>query len=91
MGLSPDGQTCVTADSDTGVMRAYQGDALTFTHQKFAVDLFAAAAPVQLLAAVATPRMAVGTIVLTSSGTLAFTLEGMVTVSHLDEMQRLPR
>ncbi len=91
VGLSPDGQTCVTADSDTGVMRAYQGDALTFTHQKFAVDLFAAAAPVQLLAAVATPRLAVGTIALTSSGTLAFTLEGMVTVSRLGEMQRLPR
>lgn len=91
MGLSPDGQTCVTADSDTGVLRAYRGDRLTFTHQKFAVDLFAAAPPVQLLAAVATPRLAVGKITLTSSGVLVFTMEGMITVSSLDAMQRLPR
>lgn len=87
---SPDGRYCATSDSETGIIRVYSDEALRFSHQKFAVDLYADARPVQLLASMPTPRLAVAVMALTNNGVLAFAMEGMMTVSHLNKMQKIP-
>jgi len=90
LACAPDGHICLTTDAITGILRAYRTTDLTFTHQKFAVDLYAAATPIQLLAGVATPRTAVSALSLGNNNRLAFALGGFITVSSLAHMQKLP-
>jgi hypothetical protein len=91
LACTRDGDLCATSDSETGILRVYQGAEMAFTHQKFAVDLFAAAEPVQLLADVVTPRLAVSALTMGNGGIIAFAMEGIVTVTDLTAMDRMPR
>jgi hypothetical protein len=91
LATSPDGRLCATADSEAGIVRIYEGEDLAFTHQKFAVDLYAAAEPIQLMEDTVTPRIAVSAMAITNEGVLAFAMEGIITVTHLDIMQQMPR
>lgn len=91
IACSPDGALCATTDSDTSIIRVYRGNTLTFSHQKFAIDLYAAAPPMQLLEALATPRLGVSALAIDNGGNLAFSIEGFVTVSHLNSMDNLTR
>lgn len=90
IGCSPDGTLCVTSDNESGVMRVYQGETMTFAYQKYALDLFAAAEPVQLLADVPTPRLAVTALAVGDGGVLAFAIDGIITVTTVDAMQKIP-
>jgi hypothetical protein len=90
LACSPDGERCATSDAETGIIRIYQGPNLTFERQKFAIDLYAAADPVQLLEDMPTPRLAVSALALDGE-TLAFAMEGMITVTHLSEMEQMPQ
>jgi hypothetical protein len=90
IACSDDGAVCLTADPETGVLRAYSADDLSFTHQKFAIDLFAAARQLQLMAELPTPRLAVSALALNSAGVVAFAMDGMVTVTHLARFDAVP-
>ncbi|MEO0564796.1 MAG: hypothetical protein AAF125_22005 [Chloroflexota bacterium] len=91
LACTPDGDRCATTDPETGVIRVYQGEDMAFTHQKFAVDLYAAADEVQLMADVPTPRLAVSALALGSAGVIAFAMEGIITVTNLQAMEAMPR
>ncbi len=90
IACSPSGVYYATTDPETGIIRVYSGARLDFTHQKFAVDLFASAKQVQLIADVPTQRLGVSALAITDDGTLAFALEGIVTVAHIQAMEKMP-
>lgn len=87
IACSRNGEVLITTDSETGILRVYQGERMHFTHQKFAIDLFAAAQQVQLLADVPTPRLGVSALTVTDEGVVAFAMDGIVTVTHFTAMQ----
>lgn len=90
LACSTDGERCATSDAETGIIRVYLGPGLIFERQKFAIDLAAAAEPVQLMEDLPTPRLAVSALALDGE-TLAFAIEGMITVTHLAQMEQMPR
>ncbi|MEM6528236.1 MAG: hypothetical protein AAF653_08065 [Chloroflexota bacterium] len=90
IACSRNGHYCATSDSETGIIRVYTGEMLNFAYQKFAVDLFAAARPVQLLADMPTPRLGISALTITNNGVIAFAMDGMVTVTNLTAMQKMP-
>lgn len=90
IACSRDGSYCATSDSETGIIRVYSGDDLTFTHQKFAVDLFAKAKQVQLIADVPPPRLGISTLAITDDGLVAFAMDGILTVAELHAMEQMP-
>jgi hypothetical protein len=91
IACSRDGRYCATTDTDTGIIRVYVGEDMNFIRQKFAIDLFAGAEPVQLIADVPTPRLGVSALAITEEGVLAFAMDGIVTVTHINLMERMPR
>jgi hypothetical protein len=91
LACSRDGNYVVTSDSETGILRVYQGDGLAFTHQKFAVDLYAKADALQLMADTPTPRLGVSALAISNTGLIAFAMEGIVTVTHISAMEKMPR
>ncbi|MEL7236294.1 MAG: hypothetical protein AAGK74_17460, partial [Chloroflexota bacterium] len=90
LACARDGHYVATSDSETGIIRVYEGENLSFAYQKFAVDLFAAAHQVQLMADTPTPRLGISALTITSEGVIAFAMDGMVTVTDITAMQKMP-
>lgn len=91
LSCSPGGAMLATSDMETGVLRLYQSETLTLTHQKFAIDLMADASQVQLMADLPHTGTAVGTLVAYNRGVIAFAMSGVICVSHVSRMDELPR
>lgn len=91
IACSPDGRYLATIDLDNGVLRVYNGENLTPTHQRFAIDLVADATQVQLLADLPPTFVAPSTLACDDTGRIAFSMAGVVCVSHLAHMDELPR
>ena len=90
IALSPDGRVCVTADADTGVIRAYDAETLMATHQRFAIDL-AADARRSNAAAGGQPTTSVpGVLAINNRGVVAFGLGGLLCVTSMNRMKALP-
>lgn len=91
IACSRDGRYLAATDPETGVIRIYDGQSFTFTHQKFALDLYASARQIQLLADTPTPHIAVSALHISSSGDLFFALDGIIVSTHIDAMLQMPR
>lgn len=91
LACSPGGGMVITSDMESGVLRVYKGDDLILTHQKFALDLVAAANQVQLLADLPPSGTALSTITAHNRGILAFAMSGVVCVTHVRHMDEVPR
>jgi WD40 repeat protein len=91
MACSPDGRYVVVNDSDHGVIRVYTGDTLTPSYQRFAIDLVAQSKQVQLLADLPPVFVAPTTLACNNAGTVAFSMAGVICVSHITFMDNLPR
>ena len=91
MTCSPDGKLLVTCDSETGVIRIYDGNDLTPTHQRHAIDLLHHAAQIQLIADFPPASAAPGALAINNAGMLAFTISGVVCATALKKMDALPR
>ncbi|MBN1201157.1 MAG: hypothetical protein JXJ20_04810 [Anaerolineae bacterium] len=90
VACSPDGSWIIAADRDTGMIRLYDAQ-LTLLRQRAARDLLAEAEPVQLFAALPAPGMAPGALDVADDGTLLFSLGGMLCLTHVNELTKLPR
>lgn len=90
MMCAPNGCYLVTSDMDTGVIRLYDGRNLCQTHQRFAIDLLAEAIQVQLLADLPPAFVAPGALSVSNAGHIAFAMSGVICVSGIDQMTRLP-
>lgn len=91
MTCSPGGGLLMTSDMESGVIRAYTGDSLVLTHQKFAIDLVAEAEQVQLMADLPPSNAAIGAIAAFNRGIFAFAMSGVVCVSSTEAMDEIPR
>jgi len=91
MVCSPGGGMVMTSDMESGVLRVYRGDDLTLTHQKFAIDLVADAAQIQLLADLPPMGTSISALTAYSRGVLAFAMSGVVCVTDVTYMDELPR
>ena len=90
MACSMNGKWVVTSDLDTGVIRVYDGENFQQTHQRFAVDLLADARQLQLIADLPTAAVAVSALSIKDDGVLTFAISGMICVTHIDRMNKLP-
>ncbi len=90
MECSLSGRVLVTCDLETNVLRIYDGVDLTITHQRHADDLLAQADQVQLLADMPPSQVALTALDVNNKGVVAFALAGVVCVSSVSEMNRLP-
>jgi hypothetical protein len=91
MACSPDGRLLATSDLETGVIRAYNGDDLTPTHQRHAIDLLQDAAQLQLIADLPPFSIAPGALAINNAGAVAFAMAGVVCATELKYMDALPR
>lgn len=91
MTCSPSGSMVVTSDIENGVLRVYHGESLVLTHQKFAIDLVAAATQVQLMADLPPLGTALSALTAHVRGAFAFAMSGVVCVSSTEHMDRIPR
>lgn len=91
MACSPDGKLLVTCDTETGVIRIYDGEDLTPTHQRHAIDLLHNAQQMQLIADFPPASAAPNTLTINNAGMLAFTISGVVCATALKQMDALPR
>ncbi len=91
MASSPDGQQLALVDYEDGIIRLYRGADLLLTHQKFAIDLVAEAAPRQLLEDLPPLMTAVSSLALANQGVVAFAMGGVLCCTHQDAMTALPR
>jgi hypothetical protein len=91
LACSPDGKLLVTCDTETGVIRIYDGNDLTPTHQRHAIDLLHHAAQIQLIADFPPAAAAPGALAINNAGMLAFTISGVVCATALKQMDALPR
>jgi hypothetical protein len=91
LACSPAGGMVLTSDIESGVLRAYKGENLILTHQKFAIDLVAAATQVQLLADLPPTGTAVSAIAAHTKGILAFAMGGVVVLSDVSMLDEVPR
>lgn len=91
MDCSPGGGLVITSDMEAGVIRAYKGESLVLTHQKFAIDLVADAEQVQLLADLPPRETAISAIATYNRGIFAFAMSGVLCVTSVDAMDELPR
>jgi hypothetical protein len=91
IACSPSGNMVVTSDIESGVLRLYEGETLTLTHQRFAIDLIAEAAQIQLMADLPAIDTSISALVAHSRGQLAFAMSGVVCVTDASYMDRLPR
>ena len=90
VACSPDGQLLVVGDSETGVIRVYDGPTLTPQYQRFALDLLVEARSASLQPQSEVPT-ALGTLAVSNRGTLAFTLVSSVCVSNVGRMRPVPQ
>lgn len=91
LACSPDGRYLALCDEETGVIRVYDGEDLSAGYQRFAIDLVADAVQVQLLAEMPPPLVALKALTIDNNGTLAFAMSGVICVTDLGQMDRLPR
>jgi hypothetical protein len=91
LACSPAGGMVLSSDSESGVLRAYKGENLVLTHQKFAYDLLEAANETQLFGDLPEPGTSVSAIAAHGKGLLAFALGGVLCVANVEEMDELPR
>jgi hypothetical protein len=88
---SPDGKLLATCDTETGVIRIYDGEDLTPTHQRHAIDLLHNATQTQLIADFPPAAAAPGALAINNQGRMAFTISGVVCATALKQMDALPR
>jgi hypothetical protein len=91
MTCSPGGGMVLTTDRQSGVVRAYQGDTLILTHQKFAIDLVADATQKQLMADLPPMGTAISAIAAYSRGRVVFAMSGVVCATDVSRMDEVPR
>lgn len=91
MASSPTGSMVITSDMESGVLRAYKGDKLVLTHQKFAIDLVSVASQVQLMADLPPEGTAISTMTAYNKGIFAFAISGVICVSNVKQMDEIPR
>jgi hypothetical protein len=91
MVCSPNGQHVMTSDPETGVIRVYNGEDLTPTHQRHAMDMLQDADELQLLADLPPWGAAPGSMAIDDKGNVAFNISGVVCVTALKRMDALPR
>jgi len=87
IALSQDGARVLTYDSDSGVLRSYQAEDLTMTHQRFVSDLMTTARQVQLMADVPPARAALSALTCDGEGHIAFAVMGQVCGAVLDHLK----
>jgi len=87
---SADGKLLVITDLDANVIRIYNGDTLTPTHQRFGVDLLADAKRVQVTPGPTTPSGALGALAVNTRGVVAFSVGGSLCVTNLARFKPLP-
>ncbi len=90
LAVSPDGQVVALADIDDNVIRIYDGT-LSPTHQKHAIDLVLEARQVQLMASLPGRRVALAAVDVSTDGTLAFALGGVVCITSVHALDVLPQ
>jgi len=88
---SPDGRLFVTCDAEIGVIRVYDGEDLTPTHQRHAIDLLHNATQIQLIADFPPASAAPGTLTISNQGMLAFSISGVICATALKRLDLLPR
>jgi WD40 repeat protein len=91
IACSPNGKYLVTSDLETGVIRVYDGEDLTPSHQRHAIDLLQDAAQLQLLADLPPVSAAPSALVIDDKGNVAFSISGVVCLTTLKELDALPR
>lgn len=91
LACSPSGNMVISSDIEAGVMRVYRGDNLALSHQRFAIDLVAAANQVQLLADLPALGSAVNSLAAYSKGMFAFSMSGLLCISNVEDMDEVPR
>lgn len=87
IALSQDGARVLTYDSDSGVLRSYQADDLTMTHQRFVSDLMTTASTYQLIADPPHARAALSALTCDGEGHIAFAVAGHVCGAVLDHLK----
>ncbi|MFZ4827330.1 MAG: hypothetical protein ACOYLB_08235 [Phototrophicaceae bacterium] len=91
IACSPNGEMLIASDAHNGVLRVYVGgQQFRFSYQKFAVDLYAKARQLQLLVSAPTPLTAVNGLTIEDDGTFAFSMGGVVVMTHIDYMDEIP-
>lgn len=91
LACSPSGAMLVTSDLESGVIRIYDGDDLSPTHQRHAIDLTMSARQVQLLAELPPTTTAISALAAHNRGLIAFAMSGVVCLTSAAQMNELPR
>lgn len=90
IAISPNGQHILLGDIDDNLLRVY-GAELHPTHQKYAIDLVAAARQVQLLASLPGRKAGLSAVDISDRGSIAFALGGVICVTDLKALDVLPQ
>lgn len=88
---APNGKMVAVEDAETGVIRIYNGADLAPLYQRHALDLLAEASQLQLLADLPPVHAALGALTANDDGWLAFAIAGVICVTHIKQMNPLPR
>jgi hypothetical protein len=91
LACSPAGGMVLTSDTESGLLRAYKGENLVLTHQKFAIDILEAANQVQLLGDLPPLASSITAIAAHGKGIIAFAMGGVLCVSNVSQMDEVPR
>lgn len=91
LACSPNGRWLATGDTETNVLRIYNGTDLAATHQRHADDLLAQAEELQLFADLPPPSAALNALAINNKGDLAFALAGVICVTAVEKMNAVPR
>lgn len=91
IACSPNGFILLTHDFENGVLRTYEGTTFTPTHQRFGIDLLLEAEPRQLLADMPPRAVTISGLDVDDAGNIAFSMSGVVCVTHRDRMDTIPR
>ena len=90
MRASGDGKLLALTDMDANLIRIYDGETLTPTHQRFGVDLMADAKLAQLIPGSTSPNGAISALAINTRGVVAFSMGGAVCVTNLARFKTLP-
>jgi hypothetical protein len=91
LDCSPNGQYMITADSETNVIRIYNGADLTPSYQRHAIDLLAEADQLQLMADFPPANVALNALTINNKGIVVFALAGVICASDITYMDVLPQ
>lgn len=91
IACSPSGSLLAVSDREAGVLRAYRGDDLTLTHQKFAIELVAQSEKVQLFADLPPINTAISALSAFTQGMIPFAMSGVVCMTDVTYMDELPQ